>query len=66
MGENKRVNHARKTIVEGDIFKSASGQQWLVTEAMRFGRGYWVVAVPERTRQTIFNRASLERMERAS
>lgn len=54
----------RKPIVEGDQFKASSGQVYLVTEAMGFGRGYWVITLPCRTRQTIFNRYNLELMQR--
>jgi hypothetical protein len=64
MSKHGDSHKAVAPIRQGDIFKSRSGQQWLVTEAMGFGRGYWVVSVPERTRQTIFKRNQLENMER--
>lgn len=48
----------------GDEFKSGD-TVWQVFEDMKFGRGYWVVNVPQRNKQAIMNRASLQKMERA-
>jgi hypothetical protein len=56
----------RRPIVVGNVFKSSSDQQYLVTECLGFGRGYWVVTIPCRTRQTIFKRNQLEQMRRVS
>jgi hypothetical protein len=50
----------------GDKFKSRSGVIWEVFEDLKFGRGYWVVTIPDRERQTIMKRAMLERHERVT
>jgi hypothetical protein len=56
----------RTPIVEGNKFRNSQGVVYQVTEALGFGRGYWVVTVPDRLRQVQFPRASLERMERVA
>ena len=48
----------------GDKFKG-SKETYTVTEAMPFGRGYWVIT-EDRNRQTIFDRNTLETMQRVS
>ena len=52
----------RQIIRVGDQFKSNNGVLE-VTEDRRFGRGYWVKS-PDGTRQTIYQRSTLETMER--
>lgn len=52
----------RNPIVVGDKFKGQK-EIWIVTEAMGFGRGYWVVN-ERRNLQTIFHRNALETMPR--
>lgn len=62
-GFGKMRTEKRQPIVVGDKFKSINGLVWIVSEDMKFGRGYWVVS-SDRCRQAVFNRHDLETMER--